>query len=76
MHASRPAFGAAESPGAEERYMSQELDATLHDAVAGLDPKFRSTLVLVDVHDLPYEEAAAVLVAPVGTVMSRRSPNP
>ena len=73
IHASRPAFGSAEVPGAEEVYVVEELDAALHAAVAGLDPRFRSALVLVDVHDLSYAEAAAVLDVPVGTVMSRLS---
>ncbi len=73
IHASRPAFGAVESPAAEEVYVVQELDGALQAAVAGLDPKFRSALVLVDIHDLSYAEAAAVLDVPVGTVMSRLS---
>lgn len=54
-------------------FVSEELDTALRDAVTGLDPKFRSALVLVDVHDLSYAEAAAVLDVPVGTVMSRLS---
>lgn len=73
IHASRPAFGSAESPAAEEVYVVEELDGALQAAVAQLDPKFRSALVLVDVHDLSYAEAAAVLDVPVGTVMSRLS---
>ncbi|VXB08628.1 RNA polymerase sigma factor [Nocardioides sp. AX2bis] len=73
IHASRPAFGTTESPGAEEVYVVEELDGALQAAVSGLDPKFRSALVLVDVHDLSYAEAAAVLDVPVGTVMSRLS---
>jgi RNA polymerase sigma-70 factor (ECF subfamily) len=32
---------------------------------------FRAVLVLADVHDLPYEEIAATLEIPVGTVKSR-----
>jgi RNA polymerase sigma-70 factor, ECF subfamily len=32
---------------------------------------FRAVLVLADVHDLPYEEIAAILEIPVGTVKSR-----
>ena len=73
LRASRPAFGATQSPGAEEVYVLEELDSALQAAVSGLDPKFRSALVLVDVHDLSYAEAAAVLDVPVGTVMSRLS---
>lgn len=73
IHASRPAFGTAQAPAAEELYVREELDGALRDAVADLDPKFRTALVLVDVHDLSYAEAAAVLDIPVGTVMSRLS---
>ncbi|WP_407317486.1 RNA polymerase sigma factor [Isoptericola halotolerans] len=73
IHASRPAFGAAESPAAEDLYIVDELDGALQQAVESLTPKFRSALVLVDVHDLSYAEAAAVLDVPVGTVMSRLS---
>ena len=49
------------------------MSSRLTDALGGLDPKFRSVVVLVDVHDLSYAEAAAVLDVPVGTVMSRLS---
>lgn len=73
IHASRPAFGAAQAPAAEDVFVSGELDRSLRDAVADLDPRFRSALLLVDVHDLSYAEAAAVLDVPVGTVMSRLS---
>ena len=73
IHSSRPAFGSVESPGAEEVYVVEELDGALQDAVDALAPKFRSALVLVDIHDLSYAEAAAVLDVPVGTVMSRLS---
>ena len=70
---SRPAFGAAERPSAEQSFLDEELDEELHAAVAALDARFRSALILVDVHDLSYAEAAAVLDVPVGTVMSRLS---
>ncbi len=73
LRASRPAFGAAELPSAEETFIDEELDAELHAAVLALDPRFRATVILVDVHDLSYAEAAAVLDVPVGTVMSRLS---
>lgn len=71
--ASRPAFGLAELPSAEETFLDEELDEQLHDAIAALDPRFRAALILVDVHDLSYAEAAAVLGVPAGTVMSRLS---
>ncbi len=70
---SRPAFGAGTLPSAEDAVIDLELDATLDQAIRALGPKFRSALVLVDVHDLSYAEAAAVLDVPVGTVMSRLS---
>lgn len=71
--ASRPAFGPAELPSAEQAFLDEELDEELHAAIAALDPRFRAALILVDVHDLSYAEAAAVLDVPVGTVMSRLS---
>lgn len=40
-------------------------------AIASLSPAFRETVILVDVNDLSYEEAAEVLTVPVGTVRSR-----
>lgn len=69
----RPAFGRSEAPSAEEAALAQELAPALHGALAALDPRFRAAVVLVDVHDLSYAEAAAVLDVPVGTVMSRLS---
>lgn len=73
VHKARPAFGAAEQQSAEEVWMDSVLSPQLADAVAELDPRFRATLILVDVHDLSYADAAAVLGVPVGTVMSRLS---
>ena len=69
----RPAFGAAQSSSAEDAVLDGTLTAQLAEAVAELDPKFRSVLVLVDVDDLSYAEAATALGIPVGTVMSRLS---
>ncbi len=73
QRASRPAFGSGTLPSAEDAVMDLELDATLDTAIRALGPKFRSALILVDVHDLSYAEAAAALGVPVGTVMSRLS---
>lgn len=46
-------------------------EADVEAALAELPEEFRSTIVLVDVEELTYEEAATVLACPVGTVRSR-----
>jgi len=73
IRTTRPAFGRAELPSAEDSFVDHELHADLDAAVRALDPRFRAALILVDVHDLSYSEAAAVMGVPVGTVMSRLS---
>jgi RNA polymerase sigma-70 factor (ECF subfamily) len=40
-------------------------------ALADLNPTFRSVVVLRDVEELSYEEIAAILQVPLGTVKSR-----
>jgi RNA polymerase sigma factor (sigma-70 family) len=47
--------------------LGPEVDAALRQ----LSPEFRAPVVLVDVEGLSYDEAAAVLGCPVGTVRSR-----
>lgn len=68
----RPAFG-VDPPGTEEQVMTPILSDDLERAVQSLDPKFRTVLLLIDVNQLTYGEAAMVLGVPVGTVMSRLS---
>ena len=51
--------------------LSQLIDSEITDALQALPEKYRSTLVLVDIEDLTYEEAATVLGCPIGTVRSR-----
>lgn len=69
----RPAFGARSAPSAEDAVTEQILDEKLEAAVQRLDPRFRLVLLLVDVDQLTYTEAAQVLGIPTGTVMSRLS---
>ncbi|PFG32869.1 RNA polymerase sigma factor [Sanguibacter antarcticus] len=73
IRSAKPAFGRSELPSAEDSVIDLELHPALDAAVRALDPRFRSALILVDVHDLSYAEAAAVMGVPVGTVMSRLS---
>jgi RNA polymerase sigma-70 factor (ECF subfamily) len=66
---------------AEERFSSGEdilRDLTqrenvqaLRDAILVLPAKYREAVVLCDLHEMSYEEAAVVMECPVGTVRSR-----
>ena len=55
----------------EERYAQRELQEILGEALAGLEPAFRTVVVLRDVEDLSSEETAAVLNLSVPAVKSR-----
>jgi len=48
-----------------------DLRLAIDRALEALPPGFRAAVVLVDVEGLPYEEAAAILDVPIGTVRSR-----
>lgn len=50
---------------------SAELAPAIQEAIAELPETFQSVVVLVDLEDQSYEEAAEVLEIPVGTVRSR-----
>lgn len=51
--------------------VDEETRAMVEDALAKLNPKFRTAVVLRDIEDLSYEEIAAVLEISLGTVKSR-----
>jgi len=48
-----------------------EVQRAVRHAIATLPPHYRDTLALQVFHDLSYEEIAATLEIPIGTVMSR-----
>lgn len=59
------------SPGADEVLASATLPEDVQQAILALPDDFRVAVVLCDVAGLPYEEIAASLGVPVGTVRSR-----
>lgn len=48
-------------------------DADILRALDALPPDFRAAVLLVDVEEFAYREAAAILEVPIGTIMSRLS---
>ena len=63
LHSPRPA------PDAE--LASQQDAALLQGLIATLSPPLREVLVLREIEELSYREIAAIIDAPIGTVMSR-----
>jgi RNA polymerase sigma-70 factor (ECF subfamily) len=61
----------AVSEGVADAFDRIDLRPAVEAAVRALPEPHHSILVLVDLEDLSYEEAAAVLQVPVGTVRSR-----
>ena len=58
-------------PDPAERAEAGERARIVRDSINGLDPDLRTALILRDVNGLAYEEIAAVIGAPLGTVKSR-----
>jgi len=55
----------------EKEYEQHELKRVIQRAIDKLDPNQRAVLVLVDLQDFDYQEAAQILGIPIGTVRSR-----
>jgi RNA polymerase sigma-70 factor, ECF subfamily len=55
----------------ELRVLNEQRLVRLHAAIAALPLEYREALVLCELAELPYAEAAAVLDCPIGTVRSR-----
>ena len=59
------------APSAEDVASASWIDSRIDDAVGRLAPRLRQTIQLVDIDGLTYDEAAAMLDVPTGTVISR-----
>jgi RNA polymerase sigma-70 factor (ECF subfamily) len=55
----------------EEAALRSELDEAIRHCLDGLQPEFKTVVVLVDVQGLDYADAATAIGRPVGTVKSR-----
>ncbi len=55
----------------EQQLQRRQAKAALNRAIATLTPEFREVILLREVQGLSYKEIAAVIDAPIGTVMSR-----
>ena len=73
LEGGRPAFGAAAVSTPEQIVTDQVLEQDLSNALAALEPRFRTVLLLIDVDQLTYTEVTDLLDIPVGTGMSRLS---
>jgi len=63
----------AEKGSPEEIFFSQLMDHEVEQALKELPEEFRSAIILVDIQELSYEEAAKVMECVVGTIRSRVS---
>jgi len=61
----------AATAGLGDIFASGDLRDAIAAALGHLSDQFREAIILVDVQDQSYEEAAAVIGVPVGTVRSR-----
>jgi RNA polymerase sigma-70 factor (ECF subfamily) len=59
------------APGPDQNALRHEKQRLVWAALASMSASSREILVLRDFHDLTYDQMAAVLKIPVGTVMSR-----
>lgn len=59
------------SSNPEREYQNHELHAVIQSHLEQLPPVHRMILTLIDMEELSYEEAAAALGVPMGTVKSR-----
>ena len=64
---------ASENPGPEAQTLNRELGRKIEDALKKIPDEFSAPIILVDIGEFSYAEAAAILSCPIGTVRSRLS---
>lgn len=58
-------------PDAFAELDARERQAAMHEALAALPPEFREVILLVELEEFSYEDAANTIGCPIGTVRSR-----
>jgi RNA polymerase sigma-70 factor, ECF subfamily len=69
--ANKVASAAGETALEEEQVVERLSQDSIVKALADIQPQFREVVVLVDIGDFTYADAAQILDVPIGTVMSR-----
>ena len=64
---------ADDDPGPESHILRKELNTKIAEALRRIPEEFRAAVLLVDMGDFSYAEAAEILSCPVGTIRSRLS---
>ncbi len=62
-----------ENPGPEGYILQKEMSTKINESLRRTPEEFRAPIILVDMGDFSYAEAAEILSCPVGTVRSRLS---
>lgn len=62
-----------DNPGPESQILLKERNTKITAALSKIPEEFRAAILLVDIGDFSYAEAAEILSCPVGTVRSRLS---
>jgi RNA polymerase sigma-70 factor, ECF subfamily len=63
----------SDNPGPEKRVLQLELAGKISEALKKIPDEFRAPVVLVDMGNSTYQEAAEILACPIGTIRSRLS---
>jgi RNA polymerase sigma-70 factor (ECF subfamily) len=69
--ANKVASAAGEEALEQEQVVERMSQDSIVHALADISPQFREVVVLVDIGDFTYADAAQILDVPIGTVMSR-----
>jgi RNA polymerase sigma-70 factor (ECF subfamily) len=62
-----------DNPGPEKQFLRQELGQQIRNALKSVPEEFCAPILLVDLGEFTYAQAAEILSCPVGTVRSRLS---